>query len=226
MLRLKDLVVPATVVGLLACSGGGEKDLLNRFFMACRTGDNATIASVSQVSFPDAEGCEGWDLIEVSEEVTEPFRLTELRKQATDAKAERDIQFEKGKYFLEDNYNEIEKIQQRLDKNPDATFSGKLAEVQEEWQSIIENRKTLERTVGELNRELEKDVKLARMSLLADLPVQGLEGTVHKKEVKVTVTTGGQDKPYTFILQRYRLTNPETNVSPSARWIIVDIQEG
>ena len=67
------------------------------------------------------------------------------------------VQFEKGKYFLEDNYNEIEKIQLRLDKNPDATFSGKLAEVHEEWQSIIENRKTLERTVQGLNRELEKE---------------------------------------------------------------------
>jgi hypothetical protein len=194
--------------------------------MACRSGDNATIASVSQVSFPDAEGCEGWELVQVAEEVTEPFRLTELRQQAADAKSERDLQFEKGKYFLEDNYDDIEKIQLRLDKNPDATFSGKLAEVHEEWQSIIENRKNLERSVQAINRELEKEAKLAKMSLLADMSVEGLEGTVHKKDVDVMVTSGGQQKPYTFMLQRYNLTNPETNVSPSSRWIIVDITEG
>jgi hypothetical protein len=226
MLRLKDLVVSSTVVGLLACSGGEEKQLLNRFFMACRSGDNATIASVSQVTFPAAEGCEGWELIEVSEDITEPFRLSELRQRHTDAKKERDVQFEKGKYFLEDNYNEIEKIQLRLDKNPDATFSGKLAEVHEQWQQIIEDRKSLERSVQGLNRELEKEVKLAKMSLLADMPVEGLEGTVHRKDVKVKVMTGGQEKPYTFGLMWYNLTNPETNVSPRGRWIIVSIEEG
>jgi hypothetical protein len=194
--------------------------------MACRSGDNATIASVSQVSFPVAEGCEDWELLEVSEEVTEPFRLSELRSQLNEAKRERDVQFEKGKYFLEDNYNEIEKIQLRLDKNPDATFSGRLGEVHEEWQSIIETRKTLERKVQELNREVEKEIKLAKMSLLANVPVEGLEGSVHKKEVKVSVTTEGAGKPYTFGLLRYNLTNPETNVSPRGRWIIVSIEEG
>jgi hypothetical protein len=226
MLRLKDLVVSSTVVGLLACSGGEEQQLLNRFFMACRSGDNATIASVSQVSFPAAEGCEGWEMVEVSEEMTEPFRLTELRAQLTEAKKERDLQFERGKYFLEDNYNEIEKVQLRLDKNPDATFSGKLAEVHEEWQSIIETRKALERNVQELNREVEKEVKLAKMSLLADIAVDGLEGTVHKKDVKVKVMTGGEERPFTFGLMWYNLTNPETNVSPRGRWIIVSIEEG
>jgi hypothetical protein len=224
MLRLKDLVVSSTVVGLLACAGGEEKQLLNRFFMACRSGDNATIASVSQVGFPDSEGCEGWELVEVGQEQTHPFRLTELRQQVADAKRERDTQFEKGKYFLEDNYNEIEKIQMQLDKNPDAKFSGKLGEIHEEWQKIIEDRKTLERNVQELNRELEREIKLAKMSLLADMSVEGLEGTVLEKDVKVKVMANGQEKPYTFRLQRYNLTNPQTNVSPGSRWIIVSIE--
>ena len=63
------------------------------------------------------------------------------------------------------------------------------------------------------------------MAYLADMAVDGLEGTVHTKDVKVNVTTGGQQVPYTFSLLRYNLTNPETNVSPGSRWIITNIEE-
>lgn len=225
MLRLKELVMSAAAMGLVACSGGEEEQLLNRFFMACRSGDNATIASVSQVGFPAAEGCESWEVLQVSEATSEPFRLPQLREQLADAKKERDIQFEKGKYFLEDNYNEIEKIQLQLDKDPDYEFSGKLGEVQAEWEKIMADRKTLERNVQDLNREMERVTKLAKMSLMIDVPVANMEGTVLTKQVDVDVTSSGEMKPYTFTLTKYDLTNPETNVSPQSRWVIVDIEE-
>ncbi len=225
MVRLKDLVVSSAVVSLLAaCSGGEEKGLLNRFFMACRSGDNQTVASVSQVPFP-AEGCEAWEVLEVSEPMTAPFRIVELGKKVNDAKKERDTQFEKGKYFLEDNYADIEKIQLKLDSDPDFKFNGKTGEVQEQWDKIIADRKTLERSVQEYNRDLEKETKLAKMSLMTDVPLNKLEGTVLTKTVNVSVTSNGQPKAYTFTLQKYDLTNTENNTSPKSRWIITSIDE-
>ena len=226
MLRLKDLVVSSAVVSLLAaCSGGEEKGVLDRFFMACRSGDNATVASVSQVAFP-AEGCEAWELIEVSEPMTAPFRIAELRQKVEEAKIERDNQFEKGKYFLEDNYTDIEKIQLKLDTDPEFKFKGKTGEVQAEWEKIIADRKTLERTVQGFNRDLEKETKLAKMSIMTDVALTKLEGTVITKDIKVTVTSDGQPKPYTFKLVKYDLTNTENNTSPKSRWIITAIDEG
>lgn len=224
MLRLKDLVVSSTVLGLFACSGGEEQQLLNRFFMACRSGDNATVASVSQVSFP-GEGCEAWEVVEVGEGTTTPYVIKDLRQQLENAKKERDVQFEKGKYFLEDNYNDIEKIQLRLDKEPDYKFKGKLGEVQAEWEKIMVDRKTLERTVQDLNRQLEKESKLAKMSLMVDAPINKLEGNVLTKRINVNVTQSGQVNPYVFTMTKYDLTNPENNVSPKSRWIIVGIDE-
>jgi hypothetical protein len=103
MLRLKYLVISSTVVCLLACGGGAEQTLLNRFFTACRAGDNATVAAMSNVGFPGE--CESWDLVSISEPRTQPFPIPELRAQAGEAKQDRDMQFEKGKYFLEDNYD-------------------------------------------------------------------------------------------------------------------------
>lgn len=224
MLRLKDLVVSSTVLGLLACSGGEEQQLLNRFFMACRSGDNATIASVSQVGFP-GEGCESWEVLEVGEGTSEPYRLKDLKQQLDEAKKERDVQFEKGKYFLEDNYNDIEKIQLRLDNEPDYKFTGKLGEVQAEWEKIMADRKTLERNVQDINRNVERETKLAKMSLMVDAPITKLDGNVLTKKINVNVTQEGQVKPYTFTMMRYELTNPENNVSPKSRWIIVGIDE-
>ena len=224
MLRLKDLVISSIVVGTLACSGGEETQLLNRFFMACRSGDNATVASVSQVGFP-AEGCEAWEVLEVSEGTSEPYRIAELRQQVETAKKERDAQFEKGKYFLEDNYNDIEKIQLRLDKEPDYKFTGKLGEVHAEWEKIMTDRKALERNVQNLTREMEKETKLAKMSIMGDAPINKLEGTVLKKQINVNVTTEGQVKPYVFTMVKFDLTNPENNVASKSRWIIVAIDE-
>lgn len=225
MLRLRNLVVASAMVSLLACSGGEEQQLLSRFFMACRSGDNTTIASVSQVGLPGAETCEAWEVLEVAETRSEPFKLIELREQLIDAKKERDVQFEKGKYFLEDNYNDIEKIQLRLDRDPGYKFSGKLGEVQQEWEKIIADRKTLERAVQEINREVEKEIKLAKMSLLADAPINNMEGNVLTKRVDVSVTQSGQAIPYVFTLMKYDLMNPQNNVAAKSRWIIVGIDE-
>jgi hypothetical protein len=177
------------------------------------------------VPFP-AEGCEAWEVGEVSEPMSAPFRIAELRQKVNDAKRERDTQFEKGKYFLEDNYADIEQIQLKLDTDPDFKFKGKTGEVQEEWEKIIADRKTLERSVQELNRELEKETKLAKMSIMTEVPLNQLEGTVLTKNVNVTVTSDGQAKPYTFRLMKYDLTNTETNTSPRSRWIITAIDEG
>jgi hypothetical protein len=224
MLRLKDLVVSSTVLCLFACGGGEEQTLLNRFFTACRAGDNATVASMSNVGFPGE--CEAWELISISEPRTMAYPVPKLRSDAAEAKKERDVQFEKGKYFLEDNYDEIGQIEEQLETNPDQEFRGKLGEVKAEWDTIIGDRKVLERNVQELNRQLEREVRLARMSLINVPGLEGLNGDVVEKDVSLTVTSGGTAKPYNFTLRRYQLTNANTNTSPNSRWIITAITEG
>jgi hypothetical protein len=225
MLRLKDLVVSFSIgVGLLACSGGAETNLLNSFFMAARSGDNATIAAMSATTFP-GEGVQSWEVIEVSEETSVPFQLGELRTKAAQARSERDIQFEKGKYFLEDNYEAIEKIQLKLDEAPDYEFSGALGEVQAEWEKIISDRKSLERTAQQFNREAENEAKLANMSLMAQTNVNNLEGVVLSKHVLVSVTEEAGEKTYAFELQKFDVHEEGATRSLPSRWIIVSIEE-
>jgi hypothetical protein len=223
MLRLKDLVISSTVVCLLACGGGAEQTVLNRFFTACRAGDNATVASMSNVGFPGE--CESWDLVSISEPRTQPFPIPELRAQAAEAKKDRDMQFEQGKYFLEDNYDEIGQIEERLEKNPDYEFKGKLGEVKTEWDKIIADRKTLERDVQEINRELEKEIKLTKMSLIQQANLASLQGNLTEKDVQITVTMGEEAKPYQVTLRQYDLADKESDVRQRSRWIIIAIDE-
>ncbi len=223
MLRLKDLVISSTVVCLLACGGGVEQSILNRFFTACRAGDNATVASMSNVGFPGE--CESWELISIGEPRTQPFPIPELRAQAAEAKKERDIQFEKGKYFLEDNYDEIGQIEERLGKNPDYEFKGKLGEVKTEWDQTIADRKTLERKVQEINRELEKELKLAKMSMMKPANLDKQQGNFTEKDVQITVKYGEEVKPYQVTLRQYQLTDKDSNASQASRWIIIAITE-
>ncbi len=223
MHRIRDVVTFSAVISLLACAGGEEKQILRRFFSACGSGDNGTVASVSLVGFPTK--CESWEVVRVGEEATEPFRMPDLRRKLAEAKQQRDIQYEKGKYFLEDNYEDIDKIQIQLDKNPDYEFNGKLAEIRAEWDRVVEKRKELERTVQEINRELGKELKVAQMSLMRDVNVQKLDGQVLAKDVLVNIASESDENSYTFTLQKYDLTDSGSDRSIPSRWIIVAIRE-
>ena len=178
---------------------------------------------MSNVGFPGE--CETWELLSVGEPTTRPFPIPELRTKVAEAKTERDVQFEKGKYFLEDNYDDIGEIEEQLEKNPDYEFKGNLAEIKESWDQIIADRKTLERNVQELNRELEREIKLANMSLIQQAALDGLQGDYTEKDVAITVTMGAETKPYTVTLRQYQLTNKESDARQNSRWIITAIEE-
>lgn len=223
MLSLKGLFVSLAMISLLACAGGEEKQILNRFFTACKSADSSTVAAFSLVSFPGT--CESWGILEIGPEMSQAFRLPELRLKLIETKKERDLQYEKGKYYLEDNYDSIGKIQTQLDEDPDYKFKGKLGEVRAEWQKIVQERKELERKVQDINREMDKQKELAKMSLMAESDIDKLVGSVVNKELLVKAMVESEEKVYAFTLQRYNLTEEGSNFTLASRWLIVAIEE-
>lgn len=224
MLRFKNMIVFSTALCLLACARGSEEQLLRSFFMACRSNDSITIASVSRVVLPVK--CEDWEILEIGSETNRPFRLAELRGKLNEIEHQRDVQYENGKHFLEDNYEDVEKIHLHLELDPDYKFQGEMGKIQEEWDKVTKERKTLERTVQEVNRELENEIEIAKMSLMGGHDPNILVGDVLSKDVQIMINTGPEEKPYTFTLQKYNLTDEESKDTLVSRWIIVAIQEG
>jgi hypothetical protein len=218
------MIVFSTAMCLLACARGSEEQLLRSFFVACRSNDSNTIASVSRVELPVK--CEDWEILEIGSETNRPFRLDELRGKLNEIEHQRDVQYEKGKHFLEDNYEAIEKIHVHLELDPDHKFQGEMGKVQEEWELVTKERKTLERTVQDIKRELENELEIVKMSLIAEYDFDKLAGDVLSKDIQIMVDTGAEEKPYTFTLQKYNLMVEESVDTLASRWIIVAIQEG
>lgn len=222
MLRFKALIflISPLTLQLIACGGGPERALLRTFFAALQTNDNATLASMSTVGF---EGTvESYEIVSVSEDTVQPFRLPDLREAAEEAKTVRDEHWEEFGIFQDEHFEDLEAIRERVEQEPDYRFSGRRGELQTEWDRWREERSAHEAALREANDALDRERTRASMSMGAT-SLTGFSGEVVTREVIVNVTTQEEgQKPYRFTLSRYNLTAGEN--SPPSRWIITGIE--
>ena len=228
MTRKATLGIVMLGLGLAAC-GSQEGQVINKFFLATKSADNATLTGMTRVDFPEEEGeVTAWKVIEVGAERREPFQLQELAQNVQEAKQARDRKIEEFTAFRDQNIDDMVTIEDRLKKDASATFKGSLADVHATWQKLRDERRELESQLTEAENRLEEELTLARMSLLVasdPASLQSFAGDVLTKEVGVSVTLkDGKEKPYVFTLLRYALTTPNTNRIAQARWIITDIE--
>ena len=223
MLRFKALIflISPLTLQLIACGGGPERALLRTFFTAHQTNDNATLASMSTVGF---EGTvESYEIVSVSEETPQPFRLPDLLDAAEGAKTTRDEHWEEFGIFQDEHFEDIEAIQERAEQEPDYRFSGRRGELQTEWERWREERSAHETALREANAAVDRERTQASMSVMSATTLTGFSGEVVTKDVIVNVTTQEEgQKPYRFTLSKYNLTAGEN--SPPSRWIITGIE--
>jgi len=223
MLRFKALILLITPLTLqfIACGGGPERAILRSFFTALQTNDNATVASMSAVGF---EGTvEGYEIVSTSEETVEPFRLSELEDAAEAAKTARDEHWKEFGFFQDDNFDDLEVIQERVEEEPDYRFSGRRGEIQTEWDRWREERSEHETALREATAAVDKERTQASMSVMGSTSLTGFSGEIAQREVVVNVTTAEEGtKPYRFTLSKYNLVAGENR--PSSRWIITAIE--
>lgn len=215
-------------LGLAAC-GSEEGQVINKFFMATRTQDNATLTGLTRLGFPEKEGeVTAWKVTQVGAERREPFKLQELGQNVQEAKQARDRKIEEFTAFRDENIDDMATIEDRLKKDANATFKGSLADVHATWQKLRDERRELESQLNQAQQRFEDEVAVAGMSIMGASNAESLQsfaGDVVIKEVAVSVTLkDGKEKPYVFTMLRYALTTPKTNRIAQARWIITDIK--
>ncbi len=202
-----------------ACSGSPEQTLLEQFFRALGQEDRNTFAGLSMVSFP-GDPPASWELLEVSEPTSGPYRVPQLLDEEREATRLRDEQFQVFSSFRSANQASIRAIAERREVRPEGSLGGRLAAIEEEWETHQGDRTEVRRALAEVQMALEEERRRARRSLLRDAPVDYLEGTVTEKELRVRVN-GEQD--YRFVLIRYDLTNQFGNAIAS-RWVVAAIE--
>ena len=193
-------------IGSTGC-GGAEQEVLRKFFRATMSGDRSTVAGVSLVSFPGG-AVQSWDVVEVGPTSRDPFKLGELRSRAESAKLERVAQFAVFSDFRLANYQDLLRIEERLEQNPDYQFQGKLADLNAEYQFYRKERAVLELDLREIKKAMEDEKKPARKSVMTSDDIELFDGEVLTREVLINVQTDSDpEATYRFTLKKYQLTN-------------------
>jgi hypothetical protein len=222
MFRCRELAAFSSLILLLSC-GGQEQQALGTFFDAVQSGDNTALAAVSAVEMPVK--VQSWEIIEIGEESTRPFALPELLTKAREAKRECDYHAEKMGIWIADHKANHERYMNRKNHDPDAEFTGPLAEHHEEWQVLCQKEQELQETFKSANRDVELERAAAGISLMGAAVNEFLDGDVAIKEALVKVDTGSGEKEYRFTLKNYNLFNTKNQIQQRSRWTITDISE-
>jgi hypothetical protein len=219
---MKRLVVCAAAAALLACVGP-EEEILERYLLASQRGDSPTVAALSMVAFPE-DDVQSWNILEISELPSEPYAIPVLRETVGLVEDERDAQFTVFGEFRRENYESLRRIQARLREEPDYHFSGRLGELQDEWDAFRLERRQVVAKPHEAEIAFEREIRRVNKSLQRESSPEYLTGEMLLKNARVRVTTELGDGHFDFTLTRYALKNQFDALVP-ARWIITAIDK-
>ena len=125
------LMIPVLLLAVVAvaCGGGEEKTLLNKYFTASKMSDNMTLSNIATVAFdPKTDGqMQTFSVVSVAEPVVTPL---EIKKHAADLKAASDEEkafTDKKKVFQDANGDAIDRILKAEAEEPDAEGQGRRA---------------------------------------------------------------------------------------------------
>jgi hypothetical protein len=224
------LIVPVLLLAVIAvaCAGGEEKTLFNKYFMASKMNDNLTLANIATVSFdPKADGqMQTFSIVSITEPKTAPL---ELKAHATELQAVVDEEkafTEKKKKYQDDNTEAIDRILKAEGKKQ--PVRGKDADIQKEWNKFLEEQAVISKKMSEARRRASAGRGLVEISIQDQrnpIDVTAFDGELRSKEVviegKVKPETGDAvTKKFLFTLQQAVLN--VAGKTREGRWVITD----
>ena len=215
------LTVAANILLATACAGP-EEDLVNRFLAASQSGDNQIVAGVSMVAFP--EDVASWKILEVVDLPNGEYLVPRFRQDVEEAEDQRNAQWGTLGNFRKQHYEDLVRIENRTEDDPEYRFPGRLGELQEGWDRQQQDLSDARSRLNETKIDLEREIRQVTKSLFRESSPEYLTGEVLKRAVLVRVTTATSEKTYRITLSRYELKNQFDAVVP-ARFLITDLGE-
>ena len=219
--RTQAIVIFSFIAFITSCTAP-EEQLVDTFLTAVRDGHEEMIRGVSVVNLPDAD-VQSWEIVEVSPETIEPYRLAELRATFFDATKTWEDNIEENDKFLNDNEENTLRYRDRIKADPDYKFtSGAMAEYQEEWERRVEEVRELASVVRATDEALKRERDNTYMS--ANMVArETFEGDIEIKTVRVNVNGDSGSRTYELTLRKYNVVDSETGIKPISRWIVAEI---
>jgi hypothetical protein len=200
----------------LACSSA-EKNVVSQYFTALRANDQNTLTSFAMVAFD--QKVDDFKVVSVGPETRTPATLPELVKKAKDL----EDQQKKNEREYRTWGNDLAvypKLQQVLDITAKGgKVPASLAAIQEKHAAFSEKNRELKKAVAEAKGAVEKEKRNVGLSVGQTDDIETLAGEVIQKDVQLSLTIGGQDKPYVMTLRKYELTGG-TAPRMIARWVV------
>jgi hypothetical protein len=208
-----------------SCSSNPEKTLLSNYFNALSLGDNTTLRTmaISPATFDFVS----WEIIIVSEEVTQPFGLKALADREKELKEKQD---ESIGVTLEASTvldNAVFERNNSRSRTARAAAQKKVDELQEAYDTQRAAHDELVKEHNAAREAASMEAKIANFSLGGDYPtIRDFVGEVFFREVDIKIDMkDGTSGNFRVFLRRYVLDDEAQNMPHRGRWIILKFEK-
>jgi len=207
-----------------SCTSNPEKDLLNRYFSALSLNDSTTLSTMALE--PTDISADSWEIINVTEEQVEPFKLPEMNKEEMDAKKTLEDHVGVTLDARDEWDNAVYEEERARTGAAKRAARAKADELKVKYDEILEEHKEMQKTYNEAKAAAAREQEIATFSLGAgERPtIRDFTGEVHKKQVDVKTEGEAAVKNYRIYLRRYILQDEATGIHHRGRWIIVKFE--
>jgi hypothetical protein len=195
---------------------------LGTYFHAVSLKDTATMSSMAVE--PVAIDAQTWQITSVGEEKIDQVSLAEMSKKELELKKKLEDHVGPVMDAEDALYTAQEELKAARTAGARSAAKKKVDEMQVKFDQERELHRELQRGYNEAKAAAQREKDVALFSLgRREIPnIMDLVGTIHNKEVGVSVTgKDGQQKTYRFYLRRYELRDEAANLTHRGRWIIV-----
>lgn len=207
-----------------SCSSHPEEALLKRYFAALSLNDNTTLSTMALE--PIDISAERWEIINVSEEVVEPFKLLDMNKNELDFKKQLENHVGVTLDARDEWDNVVYEEERARTRAAKRAAKAKADELKVKYDEVLGEHKEMQKNYNEAKAAAAKEEEIATFSLgTGELPtIRDFTGEVFKKEVDVkTEAETGVDN-YRIYLRRYILQDEATGIHHRGRWIILKFE--
>ena len=230
--RFVPLVVLMALAAVGCSSGGGEQQLLEKYFQAARMRDNTTMGNIAIVTFnPREDGIvQNLEVETVTPEERRPLRIKEFAKAHEDARAAADDLGRRQKEYQDANGTALSRVLKAERESTNVT--GRDAAVQAAWnkwrQDMAENAKRVSTARSELGAE-RTVAELSVMDPRTPVDVTQYDGELITKDVTINASVALPDqaaapKRMVIKLQRAVLKGNAGGKDIEGRWIVTEIK--
>lgn len=230
VLMLTAVLAAVAALSTAGCAGGGEQQIIKKFFDANRMRDQSTVGNMATVEFdPEEHGVvQAVSVVSVSEEQRAPLNIKQYASEWRSAQESQDAFAKQITEFQKANAEEIDRVNRAAQQN--RPLRGKDAELHASWQKWVADRAEHNKRLLDSRRKLAQESRVAEVSAFdarKPIDVTEYDGELISKQVTINARVqppgGGEaaERRYVVTMQRAELKGPDGD--RNGRWIITGI---